>query len=174
MCSPSVSRSLEPLRRIATVSPLSRMSPTACTAAATATASNTPPKDSARSASPKAHTPANAPMRARDEVQTIHLVYGRPNSPTSEHALTIIAAIGPKTTAAKRMGSTEIDISVFAPIATHCRSARKATPARRATIHHAAAGGPSLSIKTTHVTNAPAARQTAYASTRRDLAAMAG
>src|SRR5262245_58548703 len=67
--------------------------------------------------------PVRPPVIDLAEVYVAHFMYGAPNAPSIDAAATTIAARGPKTTAANRVGRSEIDSSRYWLIRTRPRSA---------------------------------------------------
>jgi hypothetical protein len=86
-------------------------------------------------AAPIAAKPATAAVIARLHVYEAHRIHGPSKSPSIDAPPTIMAARGPKTTAAKTVGSSEIDACVVAFKRTLARSATAATAARARTPH---------------------------------------
>ena len=90
---------------------------------------------SASEAANPAASAVPAPVSASLDVKTAHFMYGDRNPPSIEAAPTIIASSGPKATAAKSIGSSEIESSVVLFSRTRPRSATAAIAASVATAH---------------------------------------
>src|SRR5947208_2201541 len=100
----------DPVRRSISVSAVKKMSLRASTIADAATAIMSLPKDGCAPSRNAAVVPAKPAPRVREKVQMTQRVYGLPRSVRRAEAATIIAAYGPKATAAKRIGKAETDI----------------------------------------------------------------